>query len=90
MCLNELILFVDLKSENKISISDVKMSVYQSNSNLDVKFLFGKSTHLLDPKVRKMLVWGLFGNKIPRLILADNFLAFEIEILFDYKVHFVI
>ena len=40
-----------------------KMLIYQSKANLDEKMLFGKIIHHLDPKIRKVLVRGMFGNK---------------------------
>ena len=33
--------------------------IYQSKANLDVKILFGKITHLLNPEIRSMLVRGI-------------------------------
>ena len=39
------------------------MLIYQSKVNLDEKILFGSIPHLVDPKIRKILVQGMFGNK---------------------------
>ena len=40
-----------------------RMLIYQSKADLDVKILFGKITHLVDPEIRKMLEWGLYENQ---------------------------
>ena len=42
-----------------------EMSIYQSKANLCVKILFGKLTHHLDPKIRQILIRGMFGNEDP-------------------------
>ena len=39
------------------------MLFYQSKANLDVKILFGKISHLLDPEIRTMLVRVLYENE---------------------------
>ena len=44
-------------------IFKTKMSIYQSNANLDEKILSGKITHQLVPEIRKMLARGMFGKK---------------------------
>ena len=44
-------------------IFKTKLLIYQSQTNLDEKILFGKITHLDDPTVRKMLVRGWYGNR---------------------------
>ena len=43
-------------------ISQTEMLIYQSKANLDEKVLFGKITHLQDPKIRNMFARSLFGN----------------------------
>ena len=40
-----------------------KMLAYLSNANLDVHYLVGEHTHILDCEIRKMLVRGLHGNE---------------------------
>ena len=45
-------------------IFKTEMLIYQSKDNLDEKILFGSIPHLIDPETRKMLVKGMFGNKI--------------------------
>ena len=44
-------------------IFETKMYIYQSKANSGVKILFGNITHLIDPKIRKILEKGLFGNQ---------------------------
>ena len=44
-------------------IFKTEMFIYQSKVNLDEKILFGSIPHLTDPKIRKMLLKGMFGNK---------------------------
>ena len=55
-------------------IFKTKMLIYQSKANLNVKILFGKITHYLDPEIRKVLVLvnGKFGNEIPHSILDSH------------------
>ena len=45
-------------------IFKTELLIYQSKANLDEKILFDKVTHHLDPKMRKMPVRGLYGNRI--------------------------
>ena len=58
------------------------MLIYQSKANLDGKTLLGKITHHLDPEIRKMLVRGMFGARIPQSTLVHNSPVIEVEILF--------
>ena len=44
-------------------IFKIKLLIYQSKANLDVKILFGKITHYLDPEIKKILVRGMLGNE---------------------------
>ena len=37
------------------------MLICQSKANLDVKIVFGKVIHLLDPEIRKVLEKGFYG-----------------------------
>ena len=53
------------------------MFICQSKANLDVNSLFGGITHLLDQKIRKMLVWGCLGTRFPSSILIHDLLAIE-------------
>ena len=39
------------------------MLIYKSKASLDVKILFSKVAHLLDPEIKKMLLRGLYGNE---------------------------
>ena len=50
------------------------------NGVLDKKILFGSIPHLTHPEIRKMLVEGMFGNKIPHSILIHDLLSIEIRI----------
>ena len=59
-----------------------EMLIYQSKANLDEKILFDKSTHHLDPEIRKMLVNGMLWNKVPHSILVHDLPSIEIRILF--------
>ena len=45
-------------------IFKTKVFIYESKVNLDEKILFGSIPHLTDQEIRKMLVKGMFGNKI--------------------------
>ena len=45
-------------------IFKIELLIYQSKANLDEKILFDKITHHLNPEIRKMLVRGLYGNRI--------------------------
>ena len=56
------------------------MFIYQSKVNLDDKNLFGSIPHLTDPKISKMLVKGMFGNKNSHSILVHDVLSTEIGI----------
>ena len=56
------------------------MFMYQSKVNLDEKILFGSIPHLTDPEIRKMLVKGMFGNKIPHSLLVHDLPSIEIQI----------
>ena len=49
-----------------------KILIYQSKANLDMKILFGKITHLIDPKIRKTLERSLYGNQNPYSILVRS------------------
>ena len=40
------------------SIFKTNVSINQSKANLNVKILFGKITHLIDPEIRKMMKRG--------------------------------
>ena len=51
-------------------VFETKMLINQSKANLDVKSLFGKITHLLDPEIRKfvlqnspLLKWTAMGEE---------------------------
>ena len=44
-------------------IFKTEMFIYQSKANLGEKILFHKSSHHLDPEIRKMLVNGMLGNE---------------------------
>ena len=44
-------------------IFKTKMSINQSQANINDKMLFGKITHLEDSTVRKISVRGLYGNR---------------------------
>ena len=59
-----------------------KNLIYQLKANLDVKSLFGKGTHLLDPKIRQMSARGMYWKNIPRSFLFNDSLAIEIEAIF--------
>ena len=39
------------------------MLIYQSKANLDEEILFDRIAYHLDPKITKMLVRNMFGNK---------------------------
>ena len=43
-------------------IFGTEVLIHQSKVKLDDKILFRKITHLREPKIRKMLVRGLYGN----------------------------
>ena len=51
----------EIKSMRPIFKTD--MLIHYSKTELDEKVLFGKSTHHLDPEIRKILVRGMFRNK---------------------------
>ena len=59
------VLFVWRVLEQKVCARcfETKMLIYQSKANLDGKIFFGNITHLMDPKIRKMLEKGLLGHK---------------------------
>ena len=61
-------------------IFKTEMFIYQSNVNLDEKILLGSIPHLTDPEIRKMLVKGMFGNKIPHSILVHDLPSIETRI----------
>ena len=44
-------------------IFKTEMSVYQSKDNLDVKVLFGRIAHHLDPEIRKMFAKDSYSNE---------------------------
>ena len=44
-------------------IFKTEMLIYHSNANLDDEILCGDIPHLINPKIRKMLVNGMFRNK---------------------------
>ena len=49
--------------------------INQSKANLDQKILFGNATHLIDPKIKKMLESCFcMGTKIPHSILVHDLL----------------
>ena len=54
----------DLKSRRPIFKTE--SLIYQLKANLHEKILFGKITHHFGQEIRKMLVRGMFGNKINR------------------------
>ena len=53
------------------------MFIYQSKVNLDDKIFFGNIHHLTDPEIRKMLVKGIIGNKIPHSIVVHDLHSIE-------------
>ena len=46
-----------------LAIFKTSILTYQSKVNIDVKILFGKVTHHLDPEIWKMLEGACFGIK---------------------------
>ena len=44
-------------------IFKIKMLLYHSKANLNVKHLFGNVTHLMDAEIRKTQEKGLYGNQ---------------------------
>ena len=56
------------------------MFSYKSKVNLDEKILFGSISHLTDPDIKKMLLKGMFGNKIPHSTLVHYLPSIEIGI----------
>ena len=44
-------------------IFKIKMVIYQSKADLDVKILLGNIIHFIDPKIMKMMERGLYGNQ---------------------------
>ena len=72
-------------------IFKTKMLVYQSKANLDGEILFDKITHLLGPKIRKMLIRRLCGNQkfhVPfwsMIYVALKFALQFSEIEFDFN-----
>ena len=63
-------------------IFKTEMLIYQSKVNLNEKILFSKIPTLIDPEIRKTLVQGTFGNKIPHSTLVHDLPIIEIRILF--------
>ena len=59
--LKQLKLLVGYGIKSKWQIFKTQMLIYHSKANLDVKILFGKSTHLINPKIWKAGK-GLYGN----------------------------
>ena len=62
-----------------------EMLMYQSKANLDVKFLFGKITHLSDPKIRRMPLRSLYENQefhVPFWSMLH--LALKFELIFSF------
>ena len=57
---------------------DTELKLFKRLANLDVEILLGKSTHHLDPEIRKMLKRG---TRIIHSILVHDLLAIEIKIL---------
>ena len=55
--------FGGLSNEKKSAEIKTKMLIYLSKDNLDRKILFGKIAHVRDPKIGKMFVRGLYGNR---------------------------
>ena len=43
-------------------IFKTEMLIYLSKADIDVKILFGKVTHFIDPEIRKLLIMGLNEN----------------------------
>ena len=60
----------------------LKMCRHRVNVVLDEKNMFANMPHVIDPEVRKMLVQGMFGNKIPHSILVLVLPCIEIRILY--------
>ena len=58
----------------------IEMLIYQSQTDLDEKILFGNVTHHLDPEIRKMEVRACLGTRIQYSILVHNLLPIEIKI----------
>ena len=54
---------VDCEIKSMRPIFKTKMLIYHSKANLDEIILFGNITHHIDPKIRKMPVRGLYGNR---------------------------
>ena len=61
-------------------IFKTEMFIYQSEVNLDEKILFASIPHPTDPEIRKMLVKGMLGTKIPHSILVHDLPSIEIGI----------
>ena len=58
--------------KSKRLILKIEMLIYQSKAGLDERILFGKITHLLVHKVRKVLVSASYGNEISMLCWTCN------------------
>lgn len=52
--------------------------IHQLKANSDFKTLLRESTNLLDPEMRKMLVWDLYANEnSTHDFLVDDLLAID-------------
>ena len=56
----------------------IEMLTFQLNANVEVKILFGKIIHRVDPKVRKILVGACMGTRIPHSMVFHDLVATEI------------
>ena len=63
--------------------------IHQSKANLGEKhFSFGEITHLQDPKIRKIPVWGLYGNRefcIPFWSMIHFALKFKSDTMVSFR-----